>query len=234
MAGYLLSLSCIFYTMIKKYSVLVLAALLFSLTGVAQTDIPQKKDLKIDAANKIDDNAKPDQGTSLKIPSVVDDQPQVDFDIAKRNPVKMIDDRELVQAGAGMKIDPKVGPRQPKEGSKQHFADMYLGDVKNNGKFVGIVCRDHEFVDGDRVKIYVNGDVADPNILLTGSFKGVNVDLKEGFNRIDFEALNVGSSPPNTAQINVYDDKGELIYANKWLLSEGSKATLIVTKEAED
>ncbi|WP_400070791.1 hypothetical protein [Zobellia russellii] len=220
--------------MIKKYSVLVLAALLFSLTGVAQTDIPQKKDLKIDAANKIDDNAKPDQGTSLKIPSVVDDQPQVDFDIAKRNPVKMIDDRELVQAGAGMKIDPKVGPRQPKEGSKQHFADMYLGDVKNNGKFVGIVCRDHEFVDGDRVKIYVNGDVADPNILLTGSFKGVNVDLKEGFNRIDFEALNVGSSPPNTAQINVYDDKGELIYANKWLLSEGSKATLIVTKEAED
>lgn len=234
MAGYLLSLSCIFYTMIKKYSVLVLAALLFSLTGMAQTDIPQKKDLKIDAANKIDDNAKPDQGTSLKIPSVVDDQPQVDFDIAKRNPVKMIDDRELVQAGAGMKIDPKVGPRQPKEGSKQHFADMYLGDVKNNGKFVGIVCRDHEFVDGDRVKIYVNGDVADPNILLTGSFKGVNVDLKEGFNRIDFEALNVGSSPPNTAQINVYDDKGELIYANKWLLSEGSKATLIVTKEAED
>ncbi|MBU2975326.1 MULTISPECIES: hypothetical protein [unclassified Zobellia] len=220
--------------MIKKYSVLVLAALLFSLTGMAQTDIPQKKDLKIDAANKIDDNAKPDQGTSLKIPSVVDDQPQVDFDIAKRNPVKMIDDRELVQAGAGMKIDPKVGPRQPKEGSKQHFADMYLGDVKNNGKFVGIVCRDHEFVDGDRVKIYVNGDVADPNILLTGSFKGVNVDLKEGFNRIDFEALNVGSSPPNTAQINVYDDKGELIYANKWLLSEGSKATLIVTKEAED
>ena len=234
MAGYLLSLSCIFYTMIKKYSVLVLAVLLFSLTGMAQTDIPQKKDLKIDAANKIDDNAKPDQGTSLKIPSVVDDQPQVDFDIAKRNPVKMIDDRELVQAGAGMKIDPKVGPRQPKEGSKQHFADMYLGDVKNNGKFVGIVCRDHEFVDGDRVKIYVNGDVADPNILLTGSFKGVNVDLKEGFNRIDFEALNVGSSPPNTAQINVYDDKGELIYANKWLLSEGSKATLIVTKEAED
>ena len=220
--------------MIKKYSVLVLAALLFSLTGMAQTDIPQKKDLKIDAANKIDDNAKPDQGTSLKIPSVVDDQPQVDFDIAKRNPVKMIDDRELVQAGTGMKIDPKVGPRQPKEGSKQHFADMYLGDVKNNGKFVGIVCRDHEFVDGDRVKIYVNGDVADPNILLTGSFKGVNVDLKEGFNRIDFEALNVGSSPPNTAQINVYDDKGELIYANKWLLSEGSKATLIVTKEAED
>jgi len=218
----------------KNISVLLFAVMLCSFSGMtAQTDIPQKKDLKIDAANKIDDNAKPNEGTSLKIPSVVDDQPQVDFNIAKRNPVKMIDDRELVQAGAGMKIDPKVGPIQPKEGTKQHFPDMYMGDVKNNGKFVGIVCRDHENVDGDRIKIYVNGDVVDPNILLTGSFKGVNVDLKKGFNRVDFEALNTGTSAPNTAQVNVYDDKGELIYANKWLLSEGSKATLIITKEED-
>ncbi|CAM4182668.1 hypothetical protein [Zobellia nedashkovskayae] len=219
--------------MTKNYSVLLFAMMLFSFSGMAQTDIPQKKELKIETANKIDDNAEPDQGTSLNIPSIVEDQPQLDFDIAKRNPVKMIDDRELVQAGAGMKIDPKVGPRQPEEGSKQHFADMYLGDVKNNGKFVGIMCRDHENVDGDRVKIYVNGDVVDTNILLTSSFKGVNVDLKKGFNRIDFEALNVGAYAPNTAQVNVYDDKGEIIYATKWLLSEGSKATLIITKEED-
>ncbi|MBT2159940.1 hypothetical protein [Zobellia barbeyronii] len=220
--------------MTKNYSVMLFAVMLFSFSGMmAQTDIPQKKELKIETANKIDDNAEPNQGTSLNIPSVVEDQPQVDFDIAKRNPVKMIDDRELVQAGAGMKIDPKVGPRQPEEGSKQHFADMYLGDVKNNGKFVGIMCRDHENVDGDRVKIYVNGDVVDTNILLTSSFKGINVDLKKGFNRIDFEALNVGAYAPNTAQVNVYDDKGEVIYATKWLLSEGSKATLIITKEGD-
>jgi len=198
---------------------------------MAQTDIPTRQSLKIDEANKIDDTKQPNQGTSLKIPSVINNNPEVNMDMTKRNPVKMIDDRELVQAGTGLKIDPKAGPREPKEGSKQHFADMYLGDVKSNGKFVGIVCRDHEFVDGDRVRIYVNEKLADPNILLTGSFKGVNVDLEKGFNRIEFEALNVGSSPPNTAQINVYDDKGELIYANKWLLSTGSKATLIITKE---
>ena len=217
--------------MFKDHLILSLVFLLFSLSGIAQTDIPTQKPLKIDAANKIDDTKKPNQGTSLKIPSIVDNDPEVNIDLTNKNPVKMLPDRELVQAGTGMKIDPKVGPRAPKEGSKQHFADMYLGDVKSNAKFVGIVCRDHEFVDGDRVKIYVNEKIADPNILLTGSFKGVNVDLEKGFNRIDFEALNVGSSPPNTAQINVYDDKGELIYANKWLLSAGSKATLIITKE---
>lgn len=231
MAGYLLSLFRFFRFMFKDYFILSFAFLLLSLSGMAQTDIPTRQSLKIDEANKIDDTKQPNQGTSLKIPSVINNNPEVNMDMTKRNPVKMIDDRELVQAGTGLKIDPKAGPREPKEGSKQHFADMYLGDVKSNGKFVGIVCRDHEFVDGDRVRIYVNEKLADPNILLTGSFKGVNVDLEKGFNRIEFEALNVGSSPPNTAQINVYDDKGELIYANKWLLSTGSKATLIITKE---
>ncbi len=199
---------------------------------IAQTDIPVQKELKIEAANKIDDTKKTQEGTSLNIPSVVDN-PETNLNMTTRNPVKMVDDRNLVQAGYGMKIDPKAGPREPKEGSKQHFSDMYLGDVKSSGKFVGIVCRDHEYVDGDRVKIYLNDKVVDPNILLIGSFKGINLDLEPGFNRIDFEALNVGSSAPNTAQVDVYDDQGKLIYSNKWLLSTGSKATLIITKDSE-
>ena len=108
---------------------------------------------------------------------------------------------------------------------------MYLGDIKTSSKFVGVVCRDHEYVDGDRVKIYANDMVVDPNILLSGSFKGVNLNLDKGFNRLDFEALNQGSSGPNTAQVDVYDEKGVLIYSNKWLLSTGSKASLIIIQE---
>lgn len=215
----------------KTYLFTIPVFLLVTLIGYAQTDLPTQKPLEIGVANRIDDTAEPQKGTSLKIPSVFDNNPEVNLDMNRRNPVKMLPDRELVQAGTGMKIDPKVGPRRPEEGSREHFSDMYLGDVKSSGKFVGIVCRDHEFVDGDRVKIWLNGNVVDPNTFLTASFKGINVDLEEGFNRFEFEALNVGSSPPNTAQVNVYNDTGELIYSNKWLLSTGSKATLIVTKE---
>ena len=108
---------------------------------------------------------------------------------------------------------------------------MYLGDVKTTSKFVGIVCRDHEFVDGDRVKIIANDQVVEPNLFLTASFKGINLDLNKGFNRLDFEALNQGSSGPNTAQVDVYDDKGKLIYSNRWNLSTGSKASLIIVKD---
>lgn len=200
--------------------------------GWSQGDLPIAKPLKIEAANKLDDQGKTDQGTALKIPSVIKEQPEINMkDSMGRRPVKMLPDKKLVQAGEGMKIDTKVGPRTAKEGSSDYFPDQNLGEVKSNGKFVGVVCRDHEYVDGDRVKIYVNGRVADPNILLTGTFKGVNVDLEKGFNQLVFEALNEGSSAPNTAQVDVYDDMGQLIYSNKWLLSAGAKASLVITKE---
>ena len=210
--------------------VLTLALVVFlSLTGRAQTDIPQTKPLKIEAENKLDIKSSP-KGSPLKIPSSLDNTKlDVDLNLNERK-VKMLPDKELKQAGFDLKIDPKVGERE-KENANKHFGDMYLGDVKTSGKFVGIVCRDHEYVDGDRVKIYANGHVVESNILLTGSFKGINLNLDKGFNRLDFEALNQGSSGPNTAQVDVYDEKGQLIYSNRWLLSTGSKASLIVVKE---
>lgn len=215
-----------------RLTLITIPLLFLPFLGWSQTDIPIIKPLKIEAANKLDKKGTPNKGLALKVPSLIKDQPQIKLNLDGRNPVKMLPERKLVQAGTGMIIDPKVGPRENKgKGSSERFGDQYLGDIKNNGKFVGIVCRDHEYVDGDRVKIIVNGVVADPNILLTGSFKGINVDLKKGFNRIDFVALNEGSSAPNTAQVDVYDDKGQLIYSNKWLLSGGSKATFIITKE---
>ncbi len=203
------------------------------LLGWSQTDLPEEKPLKIEAANKLDEKGKKDKGTSLRIPDAIKKQPKINFkdSLKGRRPVKMIDDRKLVQAGTGLKLDPKVGTRNAKEGSRDHFPDQNLGEIKSNGKFVGVVARDHEFVDGDRVKIYLNETVIDHNMLLTGAFKGVNIDLKKGFNRITFEALNEGSSSPNTAQVDVYDDQGQLIYSNKWLLSGGSKASLVITKE---
>ena len=218
--------------MTKNYIHLLIAFILLSVSGYSQTDIPIQQPLKIEAANKFDPSGNTSKGTALRMPSIIENKPEINMmDSLTKRPVKMLPDRELVQAGHGMKIDPKIRRTEKKGGKNERFGDQYLGDIKNNGKFIGIVCRDHEFVDGDRVKISVNGRVIDYNMLLTGSFKGVNVDLKKGFNRLDFEALNEGSSSPNTAQVDVYDDKGQIIYSNKWLLSEGSKATLIITKE---
>ena len=201
---------------------MVLMALPFALK--AQGDIPTTKPLEIGRRNNLD--ALPsNQGTVLRVPSVLDDDL-----VSKDNPIKMLPDRQLLQAGHNLKIDPKVGERE-KKGSNKHFGDQYLGDFKTNAKFIGIVARDHEYVDGDRVKIYVNGEVVEYNMMLSGAFKGINVDLVEGFNRLDFEALNQGSSGPNTAQVVVTDEAGKVLHNNRWNLSTGSKASLIVVKE---
>ena len=207
----------------KRLTFLLLIAMLpFSMNG--QGDLPTTKPLEIGRQNNLD--ALPsNRGTVLKFPSVLDNNL-----ISKENPIKMLPDRQLLQAGHDLKIDPKVGERE-KKGSTKFYGDQYLGDFKTNAKFVGIVARDHEYVDGDRVKIYVNGEVVEYNLLLSGAFKGINVDLIEGFNRLDFEALNQGSSGPNTAQVVVTDEAGKVLHNNRWNLSTGSKASLIVVKE---
>ena len=194
--------------------------------GFSQGDISTTKPLKIGERNNLDIKTS-NQGTSLRMPSVIDET----LTSKDKSPkVKMLPDRQLVQAGHDLVIDPKVGQPE-KQGSNKHFGDQYLGDFKTNAKFIGVVCRDHEYVDGDRVKILLNGEVVEFNVLLSGSFKGINVDLTEGFNRLDFVALNQGSSGPNTAQVVVTDDKGEVIHNNRWNLSTGSVASLIVVKE---
>jgi len=148
----------------------------------------------------------------------------------EKNQIQMLPNRTLVQAGAFLKIDPKIREKENKK-AKNYFGDVNLGTLKTVSKFVGIVCRDHEYVDGDRVRIYLNGDIIEANLTLTAGFQGLNVDLKEGFNTLVFEALNQGASGPNTAQVDVYDDKGNLVYQNIWNLSTGARGTMVVVRE---
>lgn len=209
-----------------KHIIYILLFIFSSNLLIAQGDVSTTKPLKVDAENNLD--VKPsNQGTSLRIPSTID---QNLFSKNNKPTVRMLPTRELVRAGHDLVIDPKVGNRE-KRGSKEHFGDQNLGEVKTGSNFVGVVVRDHEYVDGDRVKIFLNGHVIEPNILLSGGYKGINVDLSDGFNRIEFQALNQGSSGPNTAQVIITDEAGKVIHNNRWNLSTGSKASLVVVKE---
>lgn len=112
-----------------------------------------------------------------------------------------------------------------------YLGDTYLGDVKTISKIARIVCRDFEHEDGDRVKILVNDNEVISNLLLKNQFFVLDLPLVQGFNKIDFTALNQGQSGPNTAELRVYDDTGAKILGQQWNLSTGSTATLIIVKE---
>ncbi|MDT8347463.1 MAG: hypothetical protein RQ756_06650 [Flavobacteriaceae bacterium] len=130
-------------------------------------------------------------------------------------------------------IVPKAFIKDSEVAPGREKSDQYLGDFTTNAKFIGLKFRDHEYEDGDRISILINGELFRENIYLSNSFKGVLVDLKKGFNRIDFLALNQGSSGPNTAELHVYDDNGNAVHANRWNLTTGSKATIIVVKNSD-
>jgi hypothetical protein len=107
---------------------------------------------------------------------------------------------------------------------------LELGKLETNSKTIRIVCRDHSYVDGDRVKLYVNDVVIRRSITLEAGYYTIDIQLKEGFNRIDIEALNQGSSGPNTAEFKVLDENGGLLASKEWNILTGYIATLVVMK----
>jgi len=109
-------------------------------------------------------------------------------------------------------------------------SDFSLGTLNSASSTVRIEVRDHSLVDGDRIRVYLNEQLLSQNIMLNGLYHIINIDLKNGYNRIDIEALNQGYSGPNTAEIRVYDEKGYLLSAREWNINTGNFATLGIIK----
>ncbi len=114
---------------------------------------------------------------------------------------------------------------------KKFQTSLELGRIETDSKSIRIICRDHSYVDGDRIKLYVNEEVIRRSITLSGGYYTVNIELKEGFNRIDIEALNQGSSGPNTAEFKVLGENGEVLADKEWNILTGYIATLVVMKK---
>ena len=106
-----------------------------------------------------------------------------------------------------------------------------LGNFKTKSLTAKVSYRDYGEVDGDEIRVLLNDKTLATSVYLDSDFQGFEIALVEGFNKIDFEALNQGRLGPNTAEFRVYDDKGNLISASQWNLGTGFKATIIITKE---
>ena len=156
--------------------------------------------------------------------------PEIDFKNSKKSILMYGENEEFLDPGK--RYENKLNRKSEKDKNPNQFkTDQYLGDFRNNGKFVQIALRDHESPDGDLIKIMLNDREVVSRVLLQERFKTIALDLIVGFNKIDFVALNQGTSGPNTAEIRVFDDKGKLVGSNRWNLATGVKATYIIVKE---
>lgn len=118
-----------------------------------------------------------------------------------------------------------------KEIKEEYRRDQYLGDLVTGGSIVELYCRDHEYVDGDKVRVWVNGEIVHNSISLGSGYHPILVRLNMGFNNIEFEALNQGTSGPNTAELRVFDENGIEVAKKEWNLMTGGKANMVVIKQ---
>tara|TARA_R100001369_G_C3312059_1_gene167492 strand:- start:124 stop:822 length:699 start_codon:yes stop_codon:yes gene_type:complete len=146
-----------------------------------------------------------------------------------KNPFSMTDKDGLKSPGEI--YEKRWNKELVKGGIIKTMSDQFLGTHNVDTKFVNIVCRDHEYPDGDRVQILINGAIIKNSLLLTSNYRRVEVNLVEGKNTIDIIALNQGESGPNTAEFVVYDDKGIVVSSKEWNLLTGVKATIIFMNE---
>lgn len=83
-----------------------------------------------------------------------------------------------------------------------------LTDVTVNQRRFTFTVWDDAYEDGDRIRLYLNGQVLEAAVDLTLKNAGtrLTVDLQPGINRLRFLALNTGESPPNTFALKVDAD----------------------------
>jgi hypothetical protein len=114
-----------------------------------------------------------------------------------------------------------------------YLGDVFLGDVFTLSKRAQILLRDFGTEDGDYVRVLVNDEEIIPRLMLRNQFFTLDLRLQEGFNKIEFQALNEGSLYPNTAEFRMYDDLGVPLATHLWNLSKGAKASIILVKEGD-
>src|SRR5690625_6458138 len=107
-----------------------------------------------------------------------------------------------------------------------------FSDIVTEANRLHVLYRDHQVVDGDRIRVLVNDEVVIYETMLEGHFKGLHLPLEVGVNKVDFVALNQGDSEPNTAELHVYDDDGNLVSSNEWNLLTGFKATVDIDRKS--
>jgi hypothetical protein len=109
--------------------------------------------------------------------------------------------------------------------------DQFLGEIRTKSKIGRILYRDYDRIDGDVIRIYVNGIQTQPQIILDEDFTGFDITFQEGTNMIEFESLSEGYAPPNTAELVVLDENGVVLFQNGWAIANGFKASVNIIRD---
>lgn len=214
----------------------LLLMLSFSCTLLAQTDTGAKGGISIPKSTKNNTTVKPSTTT------VSPDSPFANLKPEKKNnyyPAFTLGEEKkefsMTQQDNFVNRTKEFADRttvKPKGDSAKEFrGNQDFGEIKTKSEFVDIMAADFGAEDGDRVRVLVNGQVVIPEFTLYNTYKPLHIKLQPGFNNIEFEAMNQGTSGPNTALFLLYDQDGKLLMKGEWGLCTGFKGRVMVVKE---
>lgn len=149
----------------------------------------------------------------------------------KTEEFSMVKKEEFVNRGTEYQDRVNQSVQQKGESNVAFRGNQSFGEIRTKSNYFTIFSADYGLEDGDRIRVLVNDRVVIPEFTLTNNSKALQIMLQPGFNKIEFEAMNQGTSGPNTAQFTVIDDNEKQLMSNQWNLATGFKASVMVIKE---
>lgn len=126
----------------------------------------------------------------------------------------------------------KIQNQMKREGITKEIvnSDMFLGEFVVYTREIHTMCRDYGAIDGDNVRIWLNGEMVVPSLDLKSGFQKYQFTLKDGLNILHIEATNIGEFFPNTGQFMFLDGNQKLITNQNWGLNSGYRAIVKIRK----
>ncbi|MBN2561703.1 MAG: hypothetical protein JXQ75_12315 [Phycisphaerae bacterium] len=108
--------------------------------------------------------------------------------------------------------------------------DQSIGSHMTTDNLMYIDVRDVEAEDGDEIALRLNGQELWQGTVMN-IVRRVPAYLSPGFNHFEFEALNGGENPPNTARVILRDQDGTAVHQTSYDLDAGQVATLDIVRQ---
>ena len=193
-------------------------------SGIAIPKVKNDTEVKPSATTVAPDspfNIKPDKKPNYNYPTFSVGEKKADF--------SMYPDETFVNRTKEFSKRTEVKPAG--DATPEFKGNKDFGEIRTKSEYMDIMAADFGAEDGDRVRVLINGTVVIQEFTLTNMYRPLRIRLMEGFNNIEFEAMNQGTSGPNTATFILYDQWEKMMMKGEWALVTGFKGRVMVIKE---
>jgi hypothetical protein len=149
------------------------------------------------------------------------------FKIGDPDPFSMIQTNDFINPGDEVrdKMNKSIEKSLVNNGLKEDTSylnakDLDFGIIRTKSKSLIMRVRDYGAIDGDLIKATVihnyKSTVLVNNLYLESNFKDIKIDLQQGLNYLELQALNRGSLGGNTGAFYIYDNEGNMLLSDLW------------------